>query len=196
MPGYPGGRVKVGNWVNRQFQLDGLGDSLLLLAAADRADRLDLDHWKAAEIAVNGIATRWQQPDAGIWELDNNWWTHSRLACVAGLRGIAARAAGPQAGQWTALADAIAAEVARTSVHPTGRWQRAPDDPRVDAALLFSAIREEYQPTTRAPSPPGRRSKRNCARTGTSTVTVTTTAPSKKPKGPSPYAGSPCPSLT
>jgi GH15 family glucan-1,4-alpha-glucosidase len=141
LPGYPGGRVKVGNQVNRQFQLDGLGESLLLLAAAAHRDRLDSGHWKAAEIAVDAVTARWREPDAGIWELDNHWWTHSRLMCVAGLRQIAACTSGSQAGRWTTLADTIAAEVARTCVHPSGRWQRAPDDPRVDAALLLPAIR-------------------------------------------------------
>jgi hypothetical protein len=31
----------IGNWVNRQFQLDVFGEFLLLLAAAGRADRLE-----------------------------------------------------------------------------------------------------------------------------------------------------------
>jgi GH15 family glucan-1,4-alpha-glucosidase len=142
LPGYPGGQVKAGNRANRQFQLDALGEALLLFAAAARADRLDPDAWKAAEIAVDAVAARWQQPDAGIWELDDRWWTHSRLTCVAGLRRIAqVTGGGPQAGRWTGLADAIAAETARTCVHPTGRWQRAPDDDRVDAALLMPVIR-------------------------------------------------------
>lgn len=153
LPGYPGGRVKVGNWVNSQFQLDAFGESLLLLAAAARADRMEHEHWKAAEVAVGAIAERWPQPDAGIWELDNRWWTHSRLTCVAGLRQIAACSNGSQAGEWTALADTITAETARTCVHPSGRWQRAPDDPRVDAALLMPAVRGAVaaeDPRTRA----------------------------------------------
>ena len=41
LPGYPGGFDLVGNWVNQQFQLDALGESLLLLAAAGSHDRLD-----------------------------------------------------------------------------------------------------------------------------------------------------------
>jgi GH15 family glucan-1,4-alpha-glucosidase len=32
-------------------------------------------------------------------------------------------------------------EVSRTCSHPSGRWQRAPDDGRVDAALLVPALR-------------------------------------------------------
>ncbi|MGH9017635.1 MAG: glycoside hydrolase family 15 protein, partial [Acidimicrobiales bacterium] len=141
LPGYPGGKVKVGNWVNNQFQLDGLGESLLLFAAAARHDRLDYDQWKAVEIAADAVGRRWEEPDNGIWELDRRWWTHSRLTCVAGLRQIALGSTGAQAGTWTALADAIAAETARTCVHPSGRWQRAADDDRVDAALLLPAVR-------------------------------------------------------
>ena len=34
LSGYPGGSDKVGNWVNRQFQLDALGEALQLFAAA------------------------------------------------------------------------------------------------------------------------------------------------------------------
>jgi GH15 family glucan-1,4-alpha-glucosidase len=141
LPGYPGGQVKVGNWANRQFQLDALGEALLLFATAAEADRLEHDSWMAAEIAGETIASRWQQPEAGIWELEDRWWTHSRLTCVAGLRRMAAAAGGSQAGRWTALAEAIAAETARICLHPSGRWQRAPDDDRVDAALLLPILR-------------------------------------------------------
>ena len=38
--GYPGGAAKVGNWVNKQFQLDAFGEALLLFAAAAGHDRL------------------------------------------------------------------------------------------------------------------------------------------------------------
>jgi GH15 family glucan-1,4-alpha-glucosidase len=31
-------------------------------------------------------------------------------------------------------------------VHPTGRWQRAPDDPRLDAALLLPGLRGAVPP--------------------------------------------------
>ena len=142
LSGYPGGADKVGNWVNRQFQLDALGEALQLFAAAAGHDHLDTFHWQAAEAAVKAIETRWSDPDAGVWELDNHHWAHSRLMCVAGLRAIAAAGAAPaQAAAWETLADTILADVAADSVHPSGRWQRAPDDPRVDAALLLAPIR-------------------------------------------------------
>ena len=70
LPGYPGGSDIVGNRVNEQFQLDAFGESLLLFAAAAAHDHLDADGWRAAQIAAAPIAQRWQEPDAGIWELE------------------------------------------------------------------------------------------------------------------------------
>jgi alpha,alpha-trehalase len=142
LAGYPGGSDKTGNWVNGQFQLDALGEALQLLAAAARLDRLGADGWKAARIAADAIARRWTEPDAGIWELDPRRWTHSRLACVAGLRAVAGLPSpGTGFGDCAALADAIMAETARTATHPGGYWQRADDDPRPDAALLLPPVR-------------------------------------------------------
>ena len=146
--GFPGGQPRSGNWVRKQFQLDAFGETLSLLAAAAGHDMLAEDDWRAAAVAADAIEKRWQEPDAGIWELDNQHWAHSRMACVSGLRAIAAAAgAGSPGGHghreaagWSSLADAITASLA-DCVHPAGRWQRAPDDERLDAALLLSVIR-------------------------------------------------------
>ncbi|MGH3535305.1 MAG: glycoside hydrolase family 15 protein [Pseudonocardiaceae bacterium] len=142
LPGYPGGTDIVGNHVNAQFQLDAFGEALLLFAAAARHDHLDSDHHKALTVAVSAIEARWRQPDAGLWELDNQRWAHSRLICAAGLRAIAgAGAAATDAAGYSALADAILADTDTDCLHPSGRWQRAPGDPRIDSALLLPAIR-------------------------------------------------------
>jgi GH15 family glucan-1,4-alpha-glucosidase len=141
LPGYPGGADVVGNWVNRQFQLDAFGESLLLLGAAAAHDHLDADGWRAVEAAADAIEQRWQEPDAGIWELEPDAWTHSRLVCAAGLRRIAGHQSSEQAARWLALADAIVADTAEHALHPAGHWQRSPNDPRIDAALLLPAIR-------------------------------------------------------
>jgi alpha,alpha-trehalase len=145
LAGYPGGSDIVGNWVNKQFQLDAFGESLLLFAAAARHDHLDTDGWRAAEIAVEAIEQRWRETgvDAGIWEIEPDQWTHSRLICAAGLRRIAESAPGgaEQAARWVALADQIVSDTAAHALHPSGRWQRSPKDPRLDAALLLPAIR-------------------------------------------------------
>ncbi len=142
LPGYPGGQNRIGNWVNRQFQLDVFGESLLLFAAAAQRDRMTTDAWRAASIAVDAIANRWTEPDAGIWEIDNQRWTHSRLICAAGLRALAEQVP-PQgaAANWLTLADKITAETSASSLHVTGRWQRSPDDAGLDAALLLPALR-------------------------------------------------------
>ncbi len=139
--GYPGARVRIGNWVRDQFQLDAFGEALLLLAAAGRHDHLDAGAWRAAETAVTAIEKRWQEPDAGVWETDNQHWTHSRLICAAGLRSLARHAPTKQAAAWESLADTLVADASANSLHPSGRWQRSPNDERVDAALLLPAIR-------------------------------------------------------
>jgi GH15 family glucan-1,4-alpha-glucosidase len=142
LPGYPGGSDVIGNHVRDQFQLDAFGEALLLFAAAARHDRLDTDGFRAATAAVAAIEKRWQDTDAGLWELDPQHWTHSRLICAAGLRQVASAAApASEAAAWNALADRIVAATAADSLHPSGRWQRTPDDPRVDAALLLPALR-------------------------------------------------------
>ncbi|MFC5949046.1 glycoside hydrolase family 15 protein [Pseudonocardia lutea] len=147
LPGYPGGSNVVGNHVRTQFQLDAFGEALLLFAAAARHDRLDTNGFHATTAAVAAIEKRWQDADAGLWELDPQHWTHSRLICAAGLRQAASAAApASDAAAWNALADRIVAATAEDSQHPSGRWQRTPDDPRVDAALLLPALRGAVPP--------------------------------------------------
>ncbi|WNM28199.1 glycoside hydrolase family 15 protein [Demequina capsici] len=141
VPGYPGATPIAGNHANAQFQLDAFGEVLLLFARAARAGRLDDAGWEAARIAADAIAARWDEPDAGIWELEDRWWTHSRLICVSGLRAIADEAPPEPAREWRALARSIEARVDDECVTPDGRWGRAADDARLDVALLLPAIR-------------------------------------------------------
>jgi GH15 family glucan-1,4-alpha-glucosidase len=148
LPGYPGAPdVVFGNRAGAQFQLDVFGESLLLFAAASQVDRMHGDAWRAARIAAEAVERRWQEADAGVWELEPRRYTHSRLVSAAGLRAMAgAGPEGPESRRWLGLADAIVAEVAASSVHPSGRWQRAPDDDRCDAALLLGGIRGAVPP--------------------------------------------------
>jgi hypothetical protein len=153
LPGYPGGSDTIGNWVNQQFQLDAFGEMLLLFAAAAAHDRLDVEHWRAVEATAAVIEERAGEPDAGIWELENHRWAHSRLICVAGLRAIATHAPAAQGASWSVLADSLLTDVDGDCLHPTGRWQRAPGDARVDAALLLPPTRgapAASDPRTRA----------------------------------------------
>ncbi|WP_458688789.1 glycoside hydrolase family 15 protein [Nocardia tengchongensis] len=142
LPGCPGGTAVVGNRVRDQFQLDIFGEALLVFAAAARHDRLPAEYRPAIGMAVEAIATHRDRRDAGIWEIDDEHWAHSGLICAAGLPAVAALpGAGADSGYCTAVADALVSRVATTSVHSTGRWQRSPQHPEVDAALLLPIIR-------------------------------------------------------
>lgn len=147
LPGYPGGSDRTGNQVRHQFQLDLFGEALLLLGAAAERDRLDGDGWRAAAEAVRALGRHWHRPESGIWELEPAWWTHSRLVAVAGLRAVAGAGA-PVALSVEALslADTIMGETDRRCLHPSGRWQRADGDQRVDAALLLADVRGALAP--------------------------------------------------
>ncbi len=148
LPGYPGGTDVIGNRIRDQFQLDAFGEALLLFSLAGARGRLDTTGWKAAEIAAEAIERRWTEEDSGIWELEPRHWTHSRLICVAGLRALCQAGLAPeQTVRYLALADTILARTASESVHPAGYWQRAPDDPRVDASLLLAELRGALSPT-------------------------------------------------
>ncbi|MGH8995799.1 MAG: glycoside hydrolase family 15 protein [Acidimicrobiales bacterium] len=147
LPGYPGGYNVTGNRAKKQFQLDLFGESIVLLARAAELGRIDSDGWRAAEVAVAAIERNWRRDDAGIWEIDPACWTHSRLICVAGLKALA-RAGGPRelTARAITLGDGILSETDRTSLHPSGRWKRAPEDDRVDASLLLAEIRGALPP--------------------------------------------------
>lgn len=143
VPGYPGSpSLLVGNQATSQFQLDVFGEALLLLSAGARMGILEAEGWAAAERAASAIEQRWQEADAGIWELDRRWWTHSRLICAAGLRAVArCQPRGDLGPRWLALADQLVAETGRRSLHRDGWWQRSPDDPQPDASLLLAGVR-------------------------------------------------------
>lgn len=149
LPGYPGGSGQIGNQVRDQFQLDAFGESLSLFAAAARQDRLTAEDHRAAAIAADAIAERWREPGAGVWEIEPRHWTHSRLVCVAGLRAMADFTQEEPAARWRALADVLMDELETTSVSKDGAWRRAPDDDRIDAALLTATIRGAVAPDDR-----------------------------------------------
>jgi hypothetical protein len=141
LAGYPGGADIRGNHANRQFQLDTPGEALQLFTAAGRLGMIDRDLVKAVQTAVAVIESRWREPDAGLWELENDWWTHSRLACVAGLREAATIPAFGDGDRLTGLAETIFAETSRRCLNPAGFWQRSPSRHGVDASLLLPPVR-------------------------------------------------------
>ncbi|MCX3061738.1 glycoside hydrolase family 15 protein [Streptomyces beihaiensis] len=141
LPGFPGGSDRIGNHAGTQFQLDTFGEVLQLFAAAARHDRLTPEAERAARAAVDTVADHWMLPDAGIWELDERWWTHSRLSAVCGLRRISRVLPGADGRRCADLARAVFTETRRRCLRPGGYWARAQDDDGLDAALLVSIAR-------------------------------------------------------
>ncbi|MEV4145840.1 glycoside hydrolase family 15 protein [Amycolatopsis sp. NPDC049691] len=153
LPGYPGGSDVVGNHVAHQFQLDSLGELLQLHAAAARHGRFDGDVQRASDVVVRLLTERWDQPEAGVWELEDEWWTHSRLACVAGLNALAREVPARHGAQLSALADKLLAETTSRCLDPRGFWRRSPAHTGTDAALLLPPVRGALpadDPRTRA----------------------------------------------
>lgn len=145
--GYPGGVDRTGNRARRQFQLDVFGEALRLFAAAARHGALDARAADAADVAARAVAARWEQADAGLWELEQRWWTHSRLCCVVGLRDASRELRTPASANWARMADHILDATRSRCVHPDGYWQRADDDPGPEAALLLPLARGAVPPT-------------------------------------------------
>ncbi|MEU6284493.1 glycoside hydrolase family 15 protein [Streptomyces sp. NPDC047028] len=141
LPGYPGGSDRIGNAAATQFQLDTFGEALQLFAAAARHDRLTPEAEQAVTVAVDAVERNWQRPDAGLWELDDRWWTHSRLSVVCGLRRIAEVLPGATSERCAQSAEVILAETRRRCLRPDGRWRRAADDDGPEAALLVPLAR-------------------------------------------------------
>ncbi|SFW85902.1 glycoside hydrolase family 15 protein [Amycolatopsis australiensis] len=153
LPGYPGGSDVVGNHVAHQFQLDALGELLQLHAAAARHGHFDGDVQRASDVVVRLITERWDQPEAGVWELEDQWWTHSRLACVAGLNALAREVPAHRGAELSGLADKILAETTSRCLDAGGFWKRSPVHPGTDAALLLPPVRGALpadDPRTRA----------------------------------------------
>ena len=141
-PATPAARTSSATGSTSSSSSTRFGEALLLFAAAARHDHLDADGWRAAEAAADAIEralarARRRHLGARPRRLD---------AQPPDLRRRAARdrRARPRrrAGRPLALARRHARLRHRGhAVHPSGRWQRSPGDPRLDAALLLPAIR-------------------------------------------------------
>jgi GH15 family glucan-1,4-alpha-glucosidase len=111
-PGYGGSvPVRQGNGAADQHQLDGYGwvlEAAWLLTHAGH--RLYSETWRTMAGFADTVASRWREPDAGIWEVrsDTTHHVHSKLMA------------------WLALDRALRiAEHHRTSARRTQRWKAA-----------------------------------------------------------------------
>jgi GH15 family glucan-1,4-alpha-glucosidase len=145
-PGYAGSRpVRVGNDARDQHQLDSYG--FVVDAAArlhDAGHGLYSETWRVMAGYADLVATRWHEPDAGLWEVRSPpaHHVHSKLmGWVALDRALRLSGSYPtrrgRRRRWTAASDALLADVWRHGYDPERRtFVRAYGDSDLDAALV------------------------------------------------------------
>jgi GH15 family glucan-1,4-alpha-glucosidase len=145
-PGYAGSRpVRRGNGAADQHQLDGYGwvlDAAWLLTRA--GEPLNSEAWRAMRGFADEVASRWTEPDSGIWEVRDDlahhvhsklmaWLALDRALRIAGNRRTAAR----HVRRWTAARAAVAADVSsRGFDRGRGTYTRTYGSDDLDAAVL------------------------------------------------------------
>ncbi len=151
-PGYVRSRpVRAGNGAADQHQLDGYGwvvDAAWLLTSAGH--RIYGETWRAIAGFADTVASRWREPDAGIWEIrgDAAHHVHSKLmawlALDRALRIAERHRTSPRRRRrWAAERDALAADIARRGFDPVrGTFTRSYGSRDVDAALLILPLLE------------------------------------------------------
>ena len=145
LPGYAGSApVRIGNGAVRQRQTDVLGEVMVALERFRRAEgSADPNAWALQRVLVENLASTWQQPDHGLWEIrgDPQHFTHSR-AMVWAAFDRAVRAVeefdldGPVE-EWRRLRDSVRAEVLEKGFDAArNTFTQHYDTTEVDASLL------------------------------------------------------------
>ncbi|WP_211879417.1 glycoside hydrolase family 15 protein [Pseudarthrobacter albicanus] len=149
-PGYAGSTpVRTGNGAASQHQLDGYGwvlDAAWVLVQGGH--RLYSETWRAMRGFADLVALRWQEPDAGIWEIraDAAQHVHSKmmgwLALDRALRiGQTHRLRARHRQRWQRARDNIAAEIRAKGFDPVrNTYTRTYGSSDLDAALLVLPI--------------------------------------------------------
>jgi GH15 family glucan-1,4-alpha-glucosidase len=149
-PGYAGSTpVRTGNGAAHQHQLDGYGwvlDAAWVLVQGGH--RLYSETWRAMRGFADVVALRWQEPDAGIWELraDAAQHVHSKmmgwLALDRALRiGHTHHLSARRQQRWQAARENIAAEIRAKGFDPVrNTYTRTYGSSDLDAALLVLPV--------------------------------------------------------
>jgi GH15 family glucan-1,4-alpha-glucosidase len=137
--------VRVGNAAADQHQLDGYGwvvDAAWVLVQAGH--HLYPETWRAMRGFADLVARRWQQPDAGIWEIRDDvahhvhsklmgWLALDRALRIADTHRLPAR----QRQRWLTARDALTADVKARGYDPArGSYTRTYGSADLDAAVL------------------------------------------------------------
>ncbi|HWC32556.1 MAG TPA: glycoside hydrolase family 15 protein, partial [Actinomycetota bacterium] len=153
VPGYRGSRpVRLGNGASDQHQLDVYGWGLRAAATMEaRGERLDGETWRAMADLADFVASRWRDPDAGIWERRGSpahhvhsklmaWLALDRALRIASSRRVRRR----RVSRWSEAREAITAEVRRKGWDDdAGAYVAAFGDRSLDAAVLVPLVEWE-----------------------------------------------------
>jgi GH15 family glucan-1,4-alpha-glucosidase len=146
LPGYADSRpVRVGNAAHGQRQLDVYGEVVDALHQARAGGLPDsAEAWALERALVAHVARTWTEPDEGIWEVrgPRQHFTHSKvMAWVAvdrAVRSIRDHGREGPLGEWTALRDAIHADVCARAWHPgLNAFAQAYGSAVLDASVLL-----------------------------------------------------------
>jgi GH15 family glucan-1,4-alpha-glucosidase len=149
LPGYEGSSpVRIGNAASGQFQLDVYGE---LMNAIDRARSHGIAvHriiWRIQVEIMGFLVDHWSDPDEGIWEVrgPRRQFTHSKvMAWVAfdrAVRGIEVHGLEGPADKWSAIRDAIHAEVCEKGWNAeVGAFTQFYGAVELDASLLMMPL--------------------------------------------------------
>jgi GH15 family glucan-1,4-alpha-glucosidase len=88
--GYEGSApVRIGNRAGSQLQLDALGNFLIAAGLIYR-ERGRRPHWEVTQAIADFVASRWREPDSGIWESPTRRpYTSSKVFAACGLQAVA-----------------------------------------------------------------------------------------------------------
>ncbi|SFS02637.1 Glucoamylase (glucan-1,4-alpha-glucosidase), GH15 family [Agrococcus baldri] len=145
LPGYGGAApVRIGNGAADQRQHDVLGQVMLTLQRLREIGLDDTqDSWRMQRALLNELATHWEEPDQGLWEMrgEPHFFTHSRAMMWAafdcGVRAIEEDGCEGDPTGWIALRDALREEVlTRGFDESTGSFRQHYGTSEVDASLL------------------------------------------------------------
>lgn len=155
LAGYAGSRpVRIGNAAEHQVQLDVFGPVVdLAWRLCDAQVTLTMRHWEVVKAVVGAVATRWHEPDHGIWEERRppRHHVHSKVMCwmaVDRAIKIAERLDPDLALYWSPLRHQIAADVVENGwSEQRHSYTTAYGSTDLDASLLWIGLSGLLPPT-------------------------------------------------
>jgi GH15 family glucan-1,4-alpha-glucosidase len=145
LAGYAGSRpVRIGNGAVDQRQTDVLGEVLCALSMARNHGVTETrDSWSLQRTLVNQLATTWQEPDNGLWEVrgERRQFTHSRVMVWAAfdrvIEGVERHGLDGPVEDWRRVRDEVRDEImARGYDAARNTFTQHYDTDEVDASLL------------------------------------------------------------